>query len=1289
MDEETRGAIERATQRARAVLTDDFMAQLAGTFDILASGEIPAQPGPHLSARDVFAREKILAAISHKRAGNMSASEAVADFVRDSAFTTLNRFAALKLLEARQLVQECVSRGEQSNGYREFCGLAPGVALLPLGTGYKLYVECVFDELSTEVKVLFDRRDPASVLWPRRAAFEELLGILNEPELSHVWSEDETIGWIYQYFNSGDERRGLREESQAPRNSRELAIRNQFFTPKYVVRFLVDNTLGRLWHEMTGGRTAVGALLLKDEKLKSRATKDPREIRVLDPACGSGHFLLYSFDLLLSIYREAWEMEDSAAAAKLRADYSDLKALELDAPRLIVENNLYGVDIDARCAQIAALALWLRAQRAWTELNVPRANRPRIRRTHIVVAEPIAYEEEIGKRFADALSPPLLATLFNRLTRATEIAGELGVLLRTDDLLSGDIKKAREQFLAGQRGQMRLPGFRGPTSAEIEGISDDAFFDGVEESLLNALSEFASQLDHLSSRRRMFVDDAAFGLALTQTVRRRFDCVLMNPPFGLATPRGQDYINSNYRGAHNDIFAAFVRRGLLLAPDGFVGVISSRSFLVTKRLEAFRRTDILPNLRLLADLGPGVMDSAMVESAAYVLGRGAPDVFIAVDVRSNPSRLPDSIGEGKTVSKKDMQQLPLAKILYDLPAEVTKALTLSERLEPNVATAREGMKSFDNERFLRLFWEVDEHKIGSDWLRFAKGGRAKQIVGSHPLVLRYHRDGIELDQKNIAVNGTVAQVRQASTFWFRPGATYSRRAIEFAPRVLPAGYVFSDKGPAILPETSSVSPAYVLGWLNSRAIRYLVELQANAKDYLTGIVKILPWVQPDEEARHKVERVVGNALRAWLEVEAITETSPYFVGPGSGSTFETVLENRRSRRLQADATLAECLTVCNDVIDDLYDVDSSRWPILGDSSESEDHDEDDEEEETSTARDDLSLLTWALGALLGRWTTQDAHVAVPEAFSEPPKVQPAIVSGSARSGIVPDDPGLQDDILAGVARVFAVRWNREETSVANELEERIGTAEMRALFRSGANGESVWRSHVASHTVQRRVAPVLWRMGVPSGDYSLWINGGSATKDTLYDALQTYVAPKLKHEEAKLLSLRTRAADGASPKDRKAIEHQESVLEELRAFKDDITMCAALWTPHRDDGTIVNLAPLWRLFGHDPQFQRELFTVWQELMNGDHDWSQTAMDLWPDRVVKKAGKDIELAIAHGLDRELFVAYDSKWEPRTNHDEIIRRLVATKASPLRAAALARLSAFDFATRPRRSRKTRKD
>ena len=149
MDKDTRNAIERATQRARKLLEEDFAAQLEGDFDVHRGGAVAASAGAHLSARQTFQRERIVAAIEHKRAAGMSAADAVADYLRDAAFTTLNRFVALKMLEARELVQECITKGEQSAGYREFCGMAPGLPLLPDSAGYRLYIESLFDELST------------------------------------------------------------------------------------------------------------------------------------------------------------------------------------------------------------------------------------------------------------------------------------------------------------------------------------------------------------------------------------------------------------------------------------------------------------------------------------------------------------------------------------------------------------------------------------------------------------------------------------------------------------------------------------------------------------------------------------------------------------------------------------------------------------------------------------------------------------------------------------------------------------------------------------------------------------------------------------------------------------------------------------------------------------------------------------------------------------------------------------------------------------------------------------
>ena len=604
MDKDTRNAIERATQRARKLLEDDFALQLEGTFDVLRVGTVVPKAGDHLSPRQVFQRDKIVAAIEHKRAAGMIPADAVADYLRDAAFTALNRFVALKMLEARELVQECITKGEQSAGYREFCGLAPGIALLPEGTGYRLYIESLFDELSTEVKVLFDRRDSSSVLWPKRATFEELLDVLNASELAGIWGEDETIGGVYQFFNGADERKKMREESQAPRNSRELAVRNQFFTPRYVVQFLTDNTLGRIWYEMRGTKTALAErceymVRKPDEEFAPRARKDPRDLRVLDPACGSGHFLLYAFDLLVEIYEDAHADAESpkseATGRTLAEDFPSIDALRKAVPGLVLAHNLYGVDIDPRCAQIAQLALWMRVQKAYRDFGIGRADRAPIRRSNIVVAEPLVADEQIAKEFVAKLGDVALGRVFSSLVESLSLAGDMGLLLRVEQLVARGAKR-------GQTGDLFAP---------------------PEERLRAALVLFVSdEGGPANTRRRLFADDAAHGVALLGVAEKKFDVVLMNPPFGSGSTRAKKDFEKAYPKTKNDVYAAFIERSIeLLASHGRVGAITSRTGFFLSSFQKWREEVVLklaPPV-VFADLGAGVLDSAMVETAAYCL----------------------------------------------------------------------------------------------------------------------------------------------------------------------------------------------------------------------------------------------------------------------------------------------------------------------------------------------------------------------------------------------------------------------------------------------------------------------------------------------------------------------------------------------------------------------------------------------------------------------------------------------------------------------------------------------
>src|SRR5262245_29097826 len=387
-DQTTRNRLQRFVSDARATLTEEFTRQLQNEYglDPVSASVTPVE---RLSSLDDARREtaQILRdTLEHYR--QTSPSEdlgALLDrIVREHAFTVLNRLAALRMAEARGLLIESLANGYNSKGFQLYARLS-GTGLGDRCDAYRSYLFSLFDEFALDLRVLFDRFAPAGRLFPREPALLETLGLMNEPEVAPLWAEDETIGWIYQYFNSKEERKKMRDESSAPRNSRELAVRNQFFTPRYVVEFLVDNTLGRIWYEMTKGETRLkeqcrylvrrpneiflapgedtpwergrparsGAgetpalpgqeeLLNQPVYIPHRPLKDPREIRILDPACGSMHFGLYAFDLLEVIYEEFWDweaagvgpsIERSSELKPLREIYSGKQEYLRDVPR--------------------------------------------------------------------------------------------------------------------------------------------------------------------------------------------------------------------------------------------------------------------------------------------------------------------------------------------------------------------------------------------------------------------------------------------------------------------------------------------------------------------------------------------------------------------------------------------------------------------------------------------------------------------------------------------------------------------------------------------------------------------------------------------------------------------------------------------------------------------------------------------------------------------------------------------------------------------------------------------
>lgn len=626
-DQTTRNRLQHFVNDARHVLEEEFTRQLQNDYGMDPSAGTVAELTSlrHINDAQRETARILRDTLAHYTAsGDMNISQGLLRIVREQAFTVLNRLGALRMAEARGLLVESVGNGFQAKGFQLYVRLA-GTGLGETGEAYRVFLFSVFDELAQDLPGLFDRYSPQGRLFPREAALLQVLKLINDADIAPLWSEDETIGWIYQYFNSKEERKAMRDASQAPRNSRELAVRNQFFTPRYVVEFLVDNTLGRLWFNATGGATGLREhcryLLVKPDETPQAATKlrDPRTLKLLDPACGSMHFGLYAFDLFAEIYREAWAWEKEhgpgaldvstqpqAAFKPLSQTYDDEAAFFCDVPRLIIEHNLYGVDIDPRAAQIASLALWLRAQRAWHDEGVKAKDRPLIGHGHVVAATAPPAEKELRQQFAAGLDF-LDAELFEQTLQRLKGVPELGVLLQMERELP---RLIRQVF--GEHGGL----FK---EADMEQWAK------AEQRLHAALTEFAHAAKS-TYQGRLFAQDALQGLRLIDLCREVFDVVVMNPPFGALAANTKDQLAKAYPRSKNDLLAIMVERGLeLLRTGGRIGAITSRTCFFLSSFQKWREQVVLGIAKpeVMADLGHGVMDDAMVEAAAYVLEKQA------------------------------------------------------------------------------------------------------------------------------------------------------------------------------------------------------------------------------------------------------------------------------------------------------------------------------------------------------------------------------------------------------------------------------------------------------------------------------------------------------------------------------------------------------------------------------------------------------------------------------------------------------------------------------------------
>ncbi len=943
--------LERFVSSAKNLLMQNVTELLQQYYGIWADGHtIPVEQLANQdtdivhTARMLRERMKhLLAALPETEANKERL--AVGQLIAEQAFTQLNRFCALRMCEERDLILESVRVGYESVGFQSYDAIAQQTGM-PKYNRYKWYLHSIFDELSIELPAVFDRFSPYGLVFPDENTLLKLLDLINDTQLSewydeqngitvNFWMEDETLGWMFQDYNSLEERRKMREESNKPRNSREMAVRNQFFTPEYIVRFLTDNSLGRIWYEMTKGQSRIGEeqchymVRRPNETIEERAIKEPTEILSLDPTCGSMHFGLYLYEVYEYIYMDAWDNHP-----ELLIPYREIHTRESfhrEVPKLILENNIFGCEIDPRALQLAALSLWLRAQRSYGEMGIPAGERPLIRKSNLVLAEAMPGNKRLLKGLMDELDKPmqrLLTTIWDKM----KFVGEAGLLFKMEKEISDDIEYLRKNWSKVNQNRNAKLFDSEERRAEVMAANEarrelrhhkDEFFEEITERLQTALQELSSRLSEEEGyENALFSEDATRGFAFIELCQKRFDCIVMNPPFGEGSEHTSQYLNDNYPAwSKNLVCAFFDRMQEMLDDGGLVGAIFDRTVLIKSIYVDFRKHNLCGTIKYCADTGWGVLD-ANVETAVLIVDSEQTNkqgIFINV-YDENPTikgkKLFDILNvKNREVSpyiymakSLDFMALPNSVIGYYFDKDIIDYF--KHRSIVQYGFEAKGGNKFHVQLFVRLFYEVETSKIFEP---VAGNGKFSHFYATYRDMAEWKDNGIRVKAMNLIRNPEAQKTI---------GVYYGERGEVLDAQILKPN-MFTTQGYIGIPAYNKIHGFSCLAFINSILSQYILNLYSGGHK-MTTYVNQIPM--PDHAPRQSdIERIVNAIIdikRKWFSLD---ETNLEYHGLVAQIDLKDGIEaglDKMQEQLTADyAQYTKLVKENDDLWMDLADID--------------------------------------------------------------------------------------------------------------------------------------------------------------------------------------------------------------------------------------------------------------------------------------------------------------------------------------------------------------------------------
>lgn len=1000
----------------------------------------------------------------------------------------------------------------------------------------------------------------------------------------------EVIGWLYQFYIAA--RKQEINESKVKIDKDTLAPVTQLFTPHWVVRYLVENTLGMQWlraHPDSALREKFEYLVTPAEGQADQglAIANPEDFRVIDPACGSGHMLTYAFDVLWDMYVEAGYPTRRIA-------------------RLILEKNLHGADVDGRAAQLASFALMMKAVEhnpgflGRIERENQRHGETSWQGPRIVHVESVKLDElspaEIAEASGDGVSLGM-----SQLIEQLRYADTYGSLIRVPKGTSALFREIARRIEAGERPQV----LGGADSEEWLRAADmcEILEDG------------------------------------------RYTTLIANPPYLSMKKAGdslKEYAKSQYARSYQDLATMFMERSLsLVARDGVCGILSLNSWMMTVTFKKFRSL-ILSAAQILyvAHLGRGIAGIALdFATTVYVVGSNESNYSIRFMRASETAQSPsdkmrterlrravqaDQMGKDcYLLSRSRIYKMPNSAFLGDLSDKLIEAFKhpLGE-----IAEGKVGLQTGDNERFLRQWFEVstecsymrardrkDAKASSARWFPYNKGGEFRKWWGNQDYVINWQDDGSEL------WDFRPRSVIRNSEFYFRPCVSWSNISSGSPSfRHFDERFMFDQKGQALFSTSNKVAD-YLLSFLNSSTAEMLIGILSPTVSLNVGEISNLPALDVGVCNPHISQRLVELFCSDW----DAHETSWDFARPpylrGGHSLLQDAFDDwyRRSCKTAEEAQRLE--TENNRYWADVYgladevevDVPLSRVsltynprfafaPTKGSPERSEE-----EYRWLHYQRSARELISWAIGVTMGRYSVDVPGIVLADQASSLDDFRARV----DESRLEPDDDGIipvtggafDDDASRRVKAVLRVVFG------ASDLGDNIEFLTRCLAVKPGSNTaefvppvipadpeqaleDYMTKSFAADHQKDYSGRPVYWPIESAKGTFRALIYLHRYTPDTVGQVLTKYAAPFVDRLKAESEAV-GRERDAVMGDDRKAdrerarIDKKRSEIDakvaEVQGFIDSILQPLAQRRIHLDldDGVRINrlkLAYGWR-----------------------------------------------------------------------------------------------------------------